>query len=337
VPARFERAYIYARVCGSLARSYLGDKAGALSGCARVGEAWRAVFGDSPPALPENELADAAERNVRARAVRALYDIAGGILDEEPFFAVLLRKREYAYLKRVLSAIVEGVLAVPNIEEPSPKLGFDVAGYPDPNAMFRRSRYQWLTEKSLDDLPAIKNQLDRQYYSELWESLKTLERGRAGSLRDLVRLEAELENLVWGLRLKRYYSMSSEEIAPLLISLSGVDVAQSTIDALRRRADSRSEWDSWKWERLVPDSRREEGGDWYLNLRLLESAAHRYLFRRLYLRLHMEPDTYVPLYAYFRIKEFEAEAIQGIIEGIKLEAPAAEIASFAVDKTGGLS
>jgi vacuolar-type H+-ATPase subunit C/Vma6 len=49
----------------------------------------------------------------------------------------------------------------------------------------------------------------------------------------------------------------------------------------------------------------------------------------------MEPDSYVPLYAYFRIKEFESEAIQGIIEGIKLEAPANEIASFALDATGG--
>jgi hypothetical protein len=129
--------------------------------------------------------------------------------------------------------------------------------------------------------------------------------------------------------------MGAEEIEPTLVSLPGVDVASSTLDALRRKADSRSEWSSWKWERLVPDSRREEGGEWYLDLRGFEAAARRYLHRRLYLRLHMEPDSYVPLYAYFRIKEFEAEAIQGIIEGIKLEAPAGEMASFAAIATGG--
>jgi len=85
----------------------------------------------------------------------------------------------------------------------------------------------------------------------------------------------------------------------------------------------------------MPDSRREDGGDWYFDVRAFESAAHRYLYRRLYRRLHIESDTYVPLYAYFRIKEFEAAAIHGVIEGIKLEVPVAEIASFAVETTGG--
>jgi len=117
--------------------------------------------------------------------------------------------------------------------------------------------------------------------------------------------------------------------------LSGADVAKPTLEALGKRADSRSEWASWKWERLISDSRNGDGGDWYFDLRAFESAARRYLYRRLYRRLHLEGDTYVPLYAYFRIKEFEATAIHGIIEGIKLEAPAAEIAAFALATTGG--
>jgi hypothetical protein len=107
------------------------------------------------------------------------------------------------------------------------------------------------------------------------------------------------------------------------------------LDAIAKRADSRSEWANWKWERLVPDSRRSDGGDWYFDVRAFESNARRYLYRRLYRRLHLEFDTYVPLYAFFRIKEFETTAIHGVIEGIKLEAPAAEIAAFAIETTGG--
>jgi hypothetical protein len=339
VPDRFESAYTYARVCGSLARSYLGDRAASLAMCARVGEAWRAVFGESPPAQPENELAAAAERGVRARAAAALRSIAGPLLEEEPFFAALVRKWEFSYLKRVLSAVVERLgeasPEAPAIDDPGLEPGFNAAAYPDLDAMLRRSRYQWIIETGLGDLPSVKNTLDKQYYAELWRSLATVPAGLIGTLRDLIRVEAELENLVWGLRLKRYYAMGAADIESLLIELDGVDVARPTIDAVGLRADSRSEWELWKWERLVPNSRREDGGDWYFDVRGFESEARRYLYRRLYRRLHLEFDTYVPLYAYFRIKEFEATAIHGVIEGIKLEAPAAEIAAFAIDTTGG--
>jgi vacuolar-type H+-ATPase subunit C/Vma6 len=335
VPDGFESAYSYARVCGSLARSFLGERAVALSASARVGEAWRAIFGESPPSLPEAMLATAAERGVRARAVEALRGIAGTLLKEDVFFSALVRKWEFAYLKNLLAAIVEGSAEAPAIEYPKLEPDFDVEGFPKIDAMLRKTRYQWIIESGLEDFPSVKNRLDRQYYEELWDSLRAIPQALAGTIPELLRLEAELENLVWGLRLKRYYSMGAADIEPLLIELPGLDVKAGALRAVALRADSRSEWAGWRWERLVPDSRREEGGEWYFDLRGFEAAAHKHLYRKLFHRLHMEGDSYVPLYAYFRIKEFEATAIHGIIEGIKLEAPAAEIGAFAMETTGG--
>jgi hypothetical protein len=129
--------------------------------------------------------------------------------------------------------------------------------------------------------------------------------------------------------------LSASEIEALLIDLPGIDVRSSTLKAVGLRADSRSEWAGWRWESLLPDARREDGGEWYLDVRGFETAAHQYLYRMLYRRLHIEFDSYVPLYSYFLIKEFEVKALHGIIEGIKLEAPAAEISSFAAETTGG--
>jgi vacuolar-type H+-ATPase subunit C/Vma6 len=334
VPQGFDSAYAYARVCGSLARSYLGERASTLAMSARVGEAWRAIFGELPPVLPEAELASAAERGVRKRAMEALRSIAGSLLSEEPFFAALVRKWEFAYLKNVLAAIVERSPAAPGTEGSPLDPEFDPQGYPDIDKMLRRTRYQWVIESGLDDLPAVKNRLDRQYYGELWNSIRTIPSGLEGTIPELLRVEAELENLVWGLRLKRYYSMVAADIEPLLIGLDGIDVRTPTLRAVGLRADSRSEWAGWKWEKLVPDSRREDGGDWYFDVRGFELAARGYLYRRLYRRLHLEFESYVPLYAYFRIKEYETMAIHGIIEGIKLEAPAAEIIAFAAQTTG---
>jgi hypothetical protein len=331
----FDSAYAYARVCGSLARSFLGTRAAALAKSPRVGEAWRAIFDEAPLALPEAELATAAELRVRHRANEAMKRIAGDISLEEPFFAALLRKREFAYMKNLLAAVAEGAPEAPphGAENFLPEVALQT--YPDLDAMLRGTRYEWAKESGLADLPSVKNRLDRQYYAELWASVRSLPPRLAGSIPKLLRVEAELENLVWGLRLKRYYSMGAEDIEPLLIELEGIDVTTPTLSAVRLRADARSEWALWKWERLLPDPQREAGGEWYFDLRGFESASQNYLYALLFRRLHLEFDSFVPLYAYFRLKEFETRAIQGIIEGIRLEAPAAEIGAFAVAGTGG--
>ncbi len=335
MPDGFEGAYAYARVCGSLARSYLGERTAALAMSSRVGEAWRSIFGEPPPALPEAELATAAELAVRARAVKALRGIAGSLIRAVPFFESLTRRWEFAYLKNVLAAVADRSTEAPGTGDPELEPGFHASAYPDLEAMLKDGRYGWVVEAGLEDLPAVKNRLDRQYYTELWAALRELPAGLAGSIPYLLRLEAELQNLLWGLRLKRYYSMGADEIEPLLIRLKGVDAVSQTLRAIGRRADARSEWALWKWERLIPDARREDGGEWYFDVRGFEAAAHDFLFQRLYHRLHFELDSYVPLYCYFRIKEFETTAIHGIIEGIKLEAPAAEMMAFAARTTGG--
>jgi hypothetical protein len=335
MPEGFEPAYAYSRVCGSLARSYLGGRASRLAASHRVGEAWREIFEEAPPALPEAKLATAAEDGVRARPIKALGSIAGPLLRDEPFFAALVRKWEFSFLKNVLAAVAERRPEAPSICDPGIEPGFDLSAFPELGGMLRGSRYRWVIETGLDDLPSVKNRLDRQYYAELWESVPYTRGNLVGTIPELLAVEAELENLVWALRLKRYYSMSASDIEPLLIDLKGADVKSTALRALGLRADSRSEWALWKWEKLIPDSRREEGGDWYFDVRGFESSARRYLIRRLYRRLHLEYDTYVPLYSYFRIKEFETRAIHGIIEGIKLEAPPAEIAAFAAQTTGG--
>lgn len=331
----FEPAYVYARACGSLARSFLGERAAALAASHRVGEAWRSIFGEAPPALPEAQLATAAERRLRARSFEALRGIAGPLMKSEPFVAALARKWEFGYLKNVLAAVVERSAEAPSLENPRLEPTFNVGGYPDLGSMLKGTSYSWIIESGLEQLQAAKNRLDRQYYAELWDSARSLTPGLRGSIPDLIRLEAELENLVWALRLKRYYSMGAAEVEGLLIELAGADVRSPALLAVGRRADFRSEWVGWKWEFLIPDSRREDGGDWYFDVRGFESATRRYLYRKLYGRLHFENDSYAPLYCYFSIKELEARALRGIIEGIKLEAPAAEIGSYAAETTGG--
>jgi hypothetical protein len=331
----YDRAYAYARACGGLARSFLGERAASLARCSRVSEAWRAVFDEPPPELPETSLAAAAEIRLAARATEALVAVAGSRALDIPIFRALARKRESAYLKRAVAAAIEGAASPPEPSDPKIYDGFFLDAFPDVERMVRGTHYQWIAEAGTIDLPAVKNGLDRQYYRELWTAAGEIPASRSGALLSLIKIEAELENVAWALRLARYYSMQSAEIEALLMDLPGTEIRAPALAALGFRADARGDWRGWKWERLVPDSRKDGGGTWRLDLRGLESAADAYLYRRLARALHMEADTLVPLYSFYKIKEMEAAAIRGVMEGIRLEAPEAEIAAFAAERTGG--
>lgn len=334
---RYELAYVYARVCGSLARSLAGGRAVELLRIGRLADAWRAAFGDAPPALPERSLVAAAEARAVREAQADFVALAARLRGEEPFFVALRRKAEFGRVKRVLLAARDGVLLCPESLDPDFPAGFDEAAYPSLEAMFSGGRYGWIAEKAPTDLPAAENRLDKQFYEELWAALRSVPRRRSGALRELVALEAELENVVWALRLARYYGMDLPRIESLLVALPGADVVSAALEGARRAgarngggegkagrgagtAKGDSPWEGWKYAFLA-----EEGGSGELDARGVEARARRYLYRRLKRALHRHPFTYTPLYCFFKLKEFEAAVVLGLIEGIYLGAPAEEI------------
>jgi hypothetical protein len=335
VGSGYDSAYAYARICGSVAKAYLGRKALTLVRNAHVGDAWRVLFGEPPPSLPEAVLLVSAQALTKTRALNDFRELSAGLEREIPFFAALLRKPEFAYVKSLAAAIVEGQGSAPAAADPGASAEIASERYPDLDRMFGGTRFDWISREGIGDLTAFKNRVDRQYYEELWLSLGSLPRSRSERLRELIALEVEIENLVWGLRLRRYYAMPKAEIEALLIRLPGRDVSKSTSQALDHKPDQRSEWEGWKWGRFLGDARTGAEGEWFLDVRGFEGAARRYLFRVIRRSLHLDPFGYTPLYAFFRIKEIESAAINGILEGIRLEAPAVEIAAFALDATGG--
>jgi hypothetical protein len=320
----FEFAYIYARVCGTLAHSWTGRRLADLLRKGRVSDAWRTVFGDSPPALPEAALVAAAERRAIQGSLENFRNLASHLSGKEAFFEALRRKVEYSGIKRILYAVRQGVADCPASDDPTLAPSFNLAAYPDIKKMFAKGRYSWIAEADLADLPAVENRLDRQYYTELWASLKSVRASNVGGTRGLLLLEIELENVVWALRLSYYYGMDMKSIAPLLIELPGVDVVSAALEATGFNPNKREEWTGWKFEALLG----QEAGTFSLDVRSLESASAQLLYNKLRRALHMNPFSYTPLYCYFKLKEFEAVAITGLFEGISVGALEDEIVSL---------
>ncbi|HOX33505.1 MAG TPA: V-type ATPase subunit [Spirochaetales bacterium] len=330
---RFELSYVYARVCGSLSRAFIGGKAVELARVGRIPELWRALFQEPAPNLPEASLVAEAERRAVAESLEGFGELARRLRSDEPFFEALRRKSEFARVKRILLAARNGS-SLPPSEDPGLAPGFREASHPRIADMFAGGRYSWIDEESAKDLPAVENRLDRQYYEELWAELIRLPARKAGALRSLILEEAELQNVVWALRLARYYGMGRAEIEGKLVSLKGADASSSALEALGFKLDQRADWAGWAWEELLGGS-EDRGGGFILDLRDLEGRARRRVYRSVKRALHLHPFTYTPLYCYFKIKEYETAAIIGVIEGLHLGAPFAEMASFAAGLAGG--
>jgi hypothetical protein len=330
--ASFQPEYIYARVLGSVARARLGSRAASLARLGRVAEVWKALFDEAAPALPERLLVAAAERRLEAAAIADFMSLAGQVSRHDGFFRALLRKTEFTWVKRLLVALDLGTV-MPEAADLPVRSSVRTSFFPDRGRLFSHRRFAWLAAGDTWDAAVTKNRLDRQYYTELWKAVAALPAALRGSLPRVIRRETTLENVIWALRLRRYYGMRVEEIRDLLIDLRGVDAGKAAIDALGRRPDTRADWAGWAFEDLINDSARP-GEDWHLDVRHFEIEARKRIFTDLVRAMHMELGSYVPLYAYFRIKEYETAAIFGVLEGIHLEAPTDEIAAFAAQLTG---
>ncbi|HUX37346.1 MAG TPA: V-type ATPase subunit [Rectinemataceae bacterium] len=331
--ASFRPQYTYARVLGSVARFRLGSRAAQLAKGGRVAEVWKSLFDETAPQLPERLLVSAAERRLEEEAQRDFISLGGLLSRHEDFFKALLRKAEYGYAKRLVVALQAGEPAAPSSVELPIRSSLQVQAWPDRGQMFQGRRFGWLAEGDRHDPVLEKNRLDRQYYSELGRAASRLPAEIKGSLPRVLRREVELENIVWALRLRRYYGLGAEEIRPFLIVLAGADATSAAMDALGRHPDSKGDWSGWEFEDLVNESAKE-GEEWHLDLKHVEVQVRRRIFADLLRFMHSETSSFVPLYAWYRIKEYEIASIFGVLEGIHLEAPVEEIAAFASQYTG---
>ncbi len=329
----YELAYLYSRVCGSFSKAFLGKRGADLSAFRGIGDLWRAVFGTSPPELPGPRLVRMAERQFTGDALAGFRKLASCLPSGDRFVDALGRKVEYAWVKTIAAAIRTRLSECPPSPDPGLVPDFKLAAYPDPGCMFSEGRYAWIDAKSIADQSALENRLDKQYYIELWKAVNAIPAGKAGDIPRLVRLEAELQNVIWAMRLRRYFGYGEDAIRERLISFPRADILSPAAASLSFAMDRRQDWSKWKWEKLL--GTEDFGAEWRLDVRGAETAARRIVFQSVRKALHRFPSTYTPLYCHFKLKEFETALVSGLFEGVAIASPPAETEAYAYSVTGG--
>ena len=315
----FEIAYLYARVCGAFSSMYLGAKGAELARESSLSSIWKIYFEEEIPDKPEAWLLATLERRVIGRSVDRFQSLAAPFIESDAFIKTLVEKYEVSVIKSMLYRLAGAGAKPEDLFYSSEVTEKTLSAWPRLAEMFEGTAYDWVDEKALADIGAAENRLDRQYYLKLWDSASSIPRRKIGNIQALILKDIAYQNLAWALRIRRYYGYTRERTLPLLIDIAGEDVLSLALGTFDLDIDNINSFASWSLKRLLTGQSSSR-----LDVPMLENRLQRDLFSFVRRSLHMHPFGYTPLYCYFKMLEAEASFVLGILEGIRLKAPAEE-------------
>lgn len=328
MPGSGERAYVYAKACGIIGKSFIGKRIPRLYGLSRTADLERLLFPRSPSELPERELTTDLERRIGERGASQILRLLAAFDPVPSLLACLVRSYEYADVKGLLSAVAAGDALPP----PSTPLGsfatvrFD--RYPDLQAMLGGTEFEWLLEAlsgGKDDPVALQTELDKRYYRALWASLEATPAADKVLIHPVLAEEISLKNLAWALRLKLYYGKSDEDIGGRLVDVAykGRSLAADALDCLRRNPDQRSDWRGFKYESLLNP---EQGGEyWRVDPRHVQNAAALRLYSLARKNFRRNPFSLDAAAFFIKLKQFEEDLLTSVAEGLALGMPVRDV------------
>jgi hypothetical protein len=326
MPRSGERAYVYAKACGIIGKSFVGSRMPALETAGRLADLDRLVFPGSFRELPERELLIDLERRIAGRSVNQIISIVNSYAKPPEFLVRLLRSYEYEDLKSALAAVAGREPKAPSFTN----LGrFGVVkfdAYPDLAAMTAGTEFEFLASETPgkgDEGIALQIKLDKHYYTALWESLYYLKRQDRSGIEAVLSEEISLRNVVWTLRLRTYYGMGGDEVAEKLVDLkiptrkrggeSGHSLAADAEAVLELPLDTYAPWASWKRASLLNPERND---GWTADPRYFQNAASRYLYHLARHYFHRRPFSVDTAACFIKLKQFEEDLLTSVAEGL---------------------
>ncbi|MBP3366809.1 MAG: V-type ATPase subunit [Treponema sp.] len=315
-------AFVYAKASGMMARSYIGKRARQLFSFHTLQELWAFLFKKEVPVVPETLLAKALENEAFSRFLSEYEGLVGNYARPEQILLTLLHNFDYENLKDIGASLILNEKKMPQVHEITP---FNIIRYekwPDIAAVTADGPLAWY-----NSVPAVTEQhlvnykLDCQYIRELWSAAKSIRSPCREAILDLLGEKLRIDNIVWAIRLRLYYSMSREEAQPLLAytdekKSASDDLASDAVQTLGWELDSFEQWKKWKFSYLL--NPHEEGAVWNVDPRWIANSYKSEYVRKAYKLFHKYPFTVCPLVCWFVIKRNELDYIRTASESLRL-------------------
>jgi len=313
-----EFAYLYARVCGAFSKMQLGETARGLmqQSSGGVMALWKQLFNEDPPGLPEAKLLFEAERKIIGRSIASFLRLAEPFSESSNLIQSLISKYEISAIKSMLFRLRAGEPRPGEVSYSSPVIEQALDNWPRVADMFSLTPYAWLDSHWLDNIAIAENRLDQQYYLDLWNAANKIPSRKIGAMLDLIRWEIIYQNVVWALRVRRYYGMTQKDAAGMFVEVKGIDTVSLAMETFQFDIDKLESFDRWSLKKLL--SNQTGPG---IDVPVMEIRTQEDLFSMVRRNLHLHPFSYTPIYCYFKLLEYETSLLLAMLESVRLGVP----------------
>jgi vacuolar-type H+-ATPase subunit C/Vma6 len=316
-----DRAYIYAKACGIIGTSFVGPRVRRLLEINRLSDLDRLLFPDAYEDLPERELLIHIEQKIIKRTIHQINSLVKTQQHIPQFITLLIRSYEYADIKLLISALLEKESSPPSHTDLGRFTTVRFNAYPDLKAMLSGTDFEWILAQvptSQSENIRLQAELDRRYYSKLWEALQHTADPSIHFIKEIIAEEIRLKNVLWALRLKHYYQFETADIADFLLTIydgkhSLVKAALSCVD---KPIDQYASWSSFEYAALL--NPEEPGTFWRLDIPYVQRKAALYLYKKARIFFRRSPFSLNTTACFIKLKQFEEDLLISLAEGISL-------------------
>ncbi|WP_428769873.1 V-type ATPase subunit [Treponema sp. HNW] len=315
-------AYVYAKACGMLSKSFIGERTNKLFAARSLSDLWTLLFKTEVPLVPEALLAKQIEEKAEQTFIDDFIVLLDAYDKPDPVLIQLLRFYDHNNIKDIAAALCEGKTEMPALSNIGKYSALNCKLWPDLAAITKDSPMAWYnTVPTWETQHEMDRRLDVQYIRELWEAVHLVPKKERPPVERIIGEYIVLENCIWAIRLAVYYGMEKDEIISRLAGENDTPdkndrLAGEAVRILDKAIDTWQDWADWKYAALINSG--EEGTVWALDPRRIQQSAGVYLNRKALSSFHRYPFTANVLVTWFKIKEHELNCIRTAAEGMRL-------------------
>lgn len=325
-------AFVYAKASGMLAKSFIGQRTAKLFEARKLSDLWALLFDEDVPLVPEFMLARQIEEKAEKDFISDFSRLLSCYKKPDAVLIKLLSLYDYTNLKLLSASLYKNAKEIPVITDIGVYSELNYSAWPDLQKITMDSSMSWY-----NDVPEISQQkdwdhkLDVQYVRQLWNAVQKLPRNERRPVEKLIKEDLVLQNIIWALRLRVYYSMDDQEIKSYLAGISDNPevsdlLAGPAINILDKAVDSYSDWENWEFKRLL--NHHEPDSVWVLDPRWVQQSANIVIAKNALKAFHKYPFTAMVLVTWFKLKQNEVNNIRTAAEALRLNINENEVKEF---------